>query len=191
MAQNGRNGSSLARRRWILWAVGAVLAVILLASFASRDDSVPVVAATVSRNTIRSVISTNGKVEPVQNFEAHAPVGTTVKSIRVKEGDHVKKGQLLVELNAATARSQAAQAMAQVKASQADISALQQGATHEELLTLQAQLVKARGDLDTAQHNLDALKRLQQTGAASTGEVRVAQNQLDAAAAQVKLLESR
>ena len=81
--------------------------------------------------------------------------------------------------------------MAQVKASQADVSALHQGGTHEELLTLQAQLVKAHGDLDTAQHNLDALKRLQTTGAASPGEVRTAQNQLDAAAAQVKLLESR
>ena len=127
----------------------------------------------------------------MHNFEARAPIGTTVKHVLVKEGDHVKKGQLLVELNAANARSQAAQANAQVKASQADISALELGGTQEELLTLQAQLVKARGDLDTAQHNLDALKRLQQTGAASPGEVRAAQNQLDAAAAQVKLLETK
>ena len=191
MAQNGRNGSSRARRRWILWAVGAVLAVILLASFASRDDSVPVVAATVSRNTIRSVISTNGKVEPVQNFEAHAPVGTTVKSIRVKEGDHVRKGQLLVELNSASARSQAAQALAQVRASQANANALQHGGTQEEVLTLHAELVKARADRDTVQRNLDALARLQQSGAASPGEVRAAQDQLASSEAQLKLLEAK
>jgi HlyD family secretion protein len=150
-----------------------------------------VTSARVTRSTIRSAVSTNGKVEPVQNFEAHAPIGTTVKRVLVKEGDHVKKGQLLVELNAASARSQAAQALAQVRAAEADINALQQGGTHEEVLTLQAQLVKARGDLDSAQRNLDALKKLQQNGAASPGEVRAAQNQLDAAAAQVKLLESR
>ena len=191
MAQNGRNGNSRARRRWILWAVGAVLAVILLASFASRDDSVPVVSATVSRNTIRSVISTNGKVEPVQNFEAHAPVGTTVKSIRVKEGDHVRRGQLLVELNAASARSQAAQALAQVRASQANANALQHGGTQEEVLTLHAELVKARTDRDTAQRNLDALTRLQQSGAASPGEVRAAQDQLASSEAQLKLLEAK
>jgi len=191
MADINRAKHGLARRRWILWTVGAIVAVIVLASFMSRDDSIPVTTARVSRSTIRSAISSNGKVEPVHNFEAHAPIGTTAKRVLVKEGDHVKKGQLLVELNAATARSQAAQAMAQVKASQADISALHQGGTQEELLTLQAQLVKAHGDLDTAQHNLDALKRLQQTGAASPGEVRTAQNQLDAASAQVKLLESR
>src|SRR6185437_11987242 len=178
-------------RRWVFWSVGAVVAVVVLASFMSRDKPVPIAVAKVSRGAIRSVIATNGKVEPVENFEAHAPMGTTVKRVLVKEGDHVKKGQLLVELNAAGARSQAAQALAQVKTSEADIHALHQGGTQEELLTLQAQLVKARGDLDTAQRNLDALKKLQQTGAASPGEVKTAQNQYDAAAAQVKLLESR
>ncbi len=167
------------------------MAVVLLASFASRDDSVPVTAATVSRSTIRSVISTNGKVEPVQNFEAHAPVGTNVERVLVKEGDQIKKGQLMVELDAATARSQVAQAQAKVRAAEADLNALAHGGTQEEVLTLQAQLVKARADHDVAQRNLDSLKRLQQTGAASPGEVRAAQDQLDTAAAEVKLLESK
>src|SRR5215468_10936279 len=98
-----RGSGLFSQRRWVLWAGGAILAVILLASFASRDDSVPVLASAVSRSTIRSVISTNGKVEPVKNFGAHAPVGTTVKRVLVKEGDQVKHGQLLVELDAANA----------------------------------------------------------------------------------------
>jgi HlyD family secretion protein len=191
MAQNGRNRGFFGRRPWVAWAVGAIVAVVLLASFASRDDSVPVLAATVSRGTIRSVISTNGKVEPVQNFEAHAPIGTTVKRLLVKEGAHVKKGQLLAELDAASARSQAAQAQAQVRAAEADVSALQHGGTQEEVMTLDAQLIKARADRDAAQRNLDALNRLQQTGAASPGEVRNAQAQFTAADTQVKLLESK
>ena len=191
MAQNGNRAGVFARRRWALWAGGAIVAVILLASFASRDDSVPVIAATVSRATIRSVISTNGKVEPVQNFEAHAPLGTNVEQVLVKEGDSVKKGQLLVELDAAGARSQAAQALAQVKAADADINALAHGGTQEEVLTVQAQLVKARADRDAAQRNLESLKRLQPLGAASPGEVRTAQDQLDTTAAEVRLLESK
>ncbi len=191
MAQNGIKTGFFARRRWLLWAAGAIIAVVLLASFASRDDSVPVMAASVSRSTIRSVISTNGKVEPVQNFEAHAPVGTNVERVLVKEGDQVKKGQLLVELDAAGARSQAAQALAQVRTAEADMNALAHGGTQEEVLTLQAQLVKARADNDAAQRNLESLKRLQQSGAAAPGEVRVAQDQLDTTAAEVKLLESK
>ena len=192
MAQDGQRAGFFARRRrWLLWGVGAIVAVLVLASFASRDDSVPIVAATVARSTIRSVISTNGKVEPVQNFEAHAPVGTNVEQVLVNEGDHVKKGQLLVELDAAGARSQAAQALEQVRAAEADLNALAHGGTQEEVLTLQAQLVKARADNNTAQHNLDSLKRLQQSGAASPGEVRVAQDQLETTAAEVNLLESK
>jgi HlyD family secretion protein len=191
MAQNGKGAGFFARRRWLLWAVGAIVAVVLLASFASRDDSISVSAATVARSTIRSVISTNGKVEPVQNFEAHTPLGTNVERVLVQEGDQVKKGQLLVELDAASARSQAAQALAQVRASEADMKAVQRGGTQEEVLTLQAQLVKAHADHDAAQRNLDSLKRLQQSGAASPGEVRAAQNQLDTAAAEVKMLESK
>jgi|SRR5579864_192026 len=191
MPRNSAKSGVFSSRRWILWSAGIVVAVILLASFMSRDDSVPIVAARVSRSNIRSVISTNGKVEPVQNFEAHAPIGTTVKRLLVKEGDRVKKGQLLVELDAASARSQAAQALAQVRNSEADVSALQQGGTQEEVLTLQAELVKARGNYESAQRNLDALKRLQQTGAASPGEVRTAQNRLDDAVAELKLLESK
>jgi len=145
MAQNRAKVGTRGRRRWLLWLLGAVVAVIVLASFMSRDDSVPVMTARVSRSAIRSVVSTNGKVEPVQNFEAHAPVGTTVKNVYVKEGDRVKKGQLLVELDAASARSQAAQALVQVRTSEADMNALERGGTQEEVLTLQAQLVKARG----------------------------------------------
>lgn len=180
-----------ARRQWILWAAGAVVAVVLLASFASRDDSVPIIAATVTRGSIRSVISTNGRVEPITNFEAHAPIGTPVVRVLVKEGDHVKKGQLLVELDSATARSQAAQALAQMRASEADVNSIERGGTHEEVLTLEAQLVKARADRDAAQRSFDALTKLQQTGAASPGEVHAAQAQLATAEAQVKLLESK
>jgi HlyD family secretion protein len=191
MARNGEKAGFFARRQWILWAAGAVIAVILLASFGSRDDAVPITAATITRGNIRSVISTNGKVEPITNFEAHAPVGTTVKRVLVKEGDHVKKGQLLVELDAANAQSQAAQALAQVRASEADVNSIQHGGTQEEVLTLRAQLVKARAERDAAQKNFEALKNLQQSGAASPGEVRSAEAQLSTAEAQVKLLESK
>src|ERR1700686_3224060 len=191
MVQNCRNAGFFAKRRGILWAAVAGVAVLLLASFASRDDSVAIVTATVRRGNIRSLISTNGKVEPINNFEAHAPTGTVVKRWLVKEGDRVRLGQLLVELDAATAQSQAAQAQAQIRASEADMNAIEHGGTQEELLTLRAQLVKATADRDAAQRNLDALQKLQQTGAASPGEVRAAQAQLATAEAQVKLLQSK
>jgi HlyD family secretion protein len=193
MALGTDNSSSyFARHRWLVLTLGILLAVILLGAFVSmRDEIVMVRAAKVQRGDMRTAISTNGKVEPIQNFEAHAPVNTTVRKIFVKEGDHVKKGQLLLQLDDSDARSQAARAQAQMKTAQADVQAVRSGGSQEELLTLQAQLVKARTDRDAAQRSLDALKRLQQKGAASLGEVKEAENNLARVQADLNLLEQK
>ncbi len=191
MAISNNNGPATQGRRWPL-VLGIIAAlVVLLASFMPKGTPIPVRVAQAQRETIRSVISTNGRIEPAQNFEAHAPVGTTVKRLLVKEGDHVKKGQILVELDDSDARSHAAQALAQVRAAQADLSAIESGGNQEELLDLESQLVKAKSGRDLAQRNLDALTKLQATGAASPGEVSNAQSQLAKTQQDVALLEQK
>jgi len=181
------NGGFISRHRGITATIAVVAAVVLFASL-SRDPAVPVRAVTAQRGTIRSIVSTNGKVEPLQNFEAHAPSGITVKKLLVREGEHVKKGQLLVQLDDAKARSQAAQAKAQVLAAEADFSGIEKGGNHEEVLTLESQIVKARTSSDTAQRNLDALRHLREQGAASPGEIKNAEDQLKRANADLDLL---
>jgi HlyD family secretion protein len=189
-----RNGapSFFARHRFWLIAAAILVAVILLAAFNSmKGDIVPVRGAHVMHGSIRSVISTNGKIEPLNNFEAHAPVPTTVKRVLVKEGDHVKRGQLLLQLDDAEARTSAARALAQLKGAQADIHAVERGGTQEEVLTTDAQLVKARADRDNAKRNFEALQQLQKNNAASVGEVREAEGQYRTAEANVNLLEQK
>jgi len=188
------NGNSSARqpRRWWVTGLAILVAVIVFAAFVSRkDDSIPVRTAHVERGQIRSLISTNGKIEPVQNFEAHSPLTTTVQRLLVKEGDAVKKGQLLVALDDADLRAHAARAQTQLKTALAEVNAMQRGGNQEEVLSLNAQMVKARADRDATQRNLDALKRLQQRGAASAGEVRAAENALAQADAQLNLLQQK
>ncbi len=181
-------------RRHRVWAVliGVLVLVVLLAAFISlRRAEVPVHVAAATRDSITSAISTNGKIEPVQNFEAHAPAGTTVKHMLVHEGDHVRRGQLLLQLDDSQARAQAAKAEADLKAAEAEQHATQSGGTREEVLTNQAQLIKAQGDLDAAKRNLDALERLQLRGAASNAEVEAAVTNVQAAQAQVNLLQQK
>jgi HlyD family secretion protein len=167
------------------------LAVLAIIPIFTRQGPLRVRATTVERGPIRSLISTNGKVEPIQNFEAHSPAATTVKRLFVKEGDQVRKGQLLLQLDDADLRSQAARAQSQMKAAQADQSEVTTGGTREEVLTLDSQLVKARNVRDFDQRNLDALKRLEQQGAASEGEVKQAKDQLQRAQADLTLFEQK
>jgi HlyD family secretion protein len=191
MSWTGNSSGFWNRNRWLLWTAGVVVGVVLFASFMSRGEVVPVRAGVAQRTTIRSVVSTNGKVEPVVNFEAHAPVGTTVKKLLVREGEHVKQGQLLLQMNDVEARSEAARAMSQMRSAQADLGAVQSGGNREELLTLDSNLAKARTARNTAQRNLEALQRLQKDGAASPGEVKAAEDQLQRANADVTLLEQK
>jgi HlyD family secretion protein len=169
---------------------GVVVALAVIPVF-TRQSPQKIRTTTAQRGPIRSLISTNGKVEPIQNYEAHSPVATTVKRLLVKEGDRVHQGQVLLQLDDADLRSQAARAEAQMKAAQSDQSNLNTGGTHEELITLDAQLIKARTARDDAQRNLDAYRRLQQQGAASAGEVRQAEEAMQRAQADATLLEQK
>ena len=169
----------------------AILVIALIFIFSGRKGVLPVRAATVERGTLRSQISTNGKIEPVKNFEARALNAATVQRVFVHEGQHVKKGQLLLELEDADARTQAAHATSQLRAAEAEESAIHNGGTHEEVVTTEAELSKAQTDRDAAQRNLDAIHRLNEKGAASLGEVHDAETQLTRAGTQVALLEEK
>ena len=184
---NGRPSSK--RSTWL--GVGVLVTALALIPVFTRPGPLRVRTTTVERGPIRSLISTNGKVEPIRNFEAHSPVATTVKHLFVREGDHVRQGQLLLQLDDADLRSQAARAQAQIKAAQADKADVDTGGTREEILTLDTQLIKARSAREAAQRNVDALRRLQQQGAASAGEVKQAEETLQRAQADATLLEQK
>jgi HlyD family secretion protein len=176
--------------RWKI-AIVVVAAAVILVAFATRSSDVPVRAEKAMREPIVNTISTNGKIEPVDNFEAHAPAATTVKRLFVHEGDHVKAGQKILQLDDANARADAAKALAELKAAQASLAQLKTGGTQDEVLSRQADLVKAKAERDSAQRSFDAMRGLLQRGAASPAEVQEAQNRLAKAQADVTALETK
>ena len=181
-------------RRNSVWlsAIAVIAVVVIVVMFTSmhRSDT-PIHAEHAQRGAVVASISTNGKIEAANNFEAHAAAPATVKKVLVKEGDAVKAGQLLVQLDDSQARAQAARAEAQIKAADAVIHAVQSGGTQEEVLATQSDLNKARAALSDAQRTLSALQKLQTTGAASPAEVQAAQEGVNRAQADVNLLQQK
>jgi HlyD family secretion protein len=183
---NGRD-----RKRLLVVVVLIVVAVLLFTGINRRRAGTPVRAEKVVRQEIASVISTNGKIEPINSFEAHAPAPATVKKVLVAEGDRVKAGQLLVQLDDADARAQAARALAQLRSAEAGLHAIKSGGTQEEVLTIKSDMTKAQTERDDAQRNLRAVQKLRQNGAASPAEVDAAENRVKKAEADLQLLQAK
>ncbi len=169
----------------------AIVAVISVAASFTHKPELEVRAETAQIESIQNTISTNGKIEPADNFEAHASAPAIVKRVFVREGEQVKAGQLLVQLDDAEARAAAAHAMAQLRAADADMSAVTQGGTQDEVITTDSGLAKAKAELDTAQRNLDAMKKLHEKGSASAGELREAETRLLGAQADLSLMQRK
>ncbi|MBV8629641.1 MAG: efflux RND transporter periplasmic adaptor subunit [Silvibacterium sp.] len=176
---------------WI-WAIAAValVGVFYLVRIATRTR-VPVRIAAAERGELRSTISTNGRVEPQVNFEAHAPYSGLIKDRYAHEGERVTQGELLVELDGTDARTRLAEALANLRNTQATYNSMVKGGTQEERLALNGDIVRMKSEHEQAEQNLNALKKLQLTGAASASEVAAAEQRLAATNVSMELLQQR
>lgn len=157
----------------------------------ATHSRIPIRTAIVTRSELKSTVPTNGKVEPQVNFEAHAPFPGLIKTLYVHEGQRVSQGTLLLSMNDTDARARLATAFSALKTAQTSYNAIIQGGTQSERLSLSGELGKAQIDRDQALHDLDALRKLQVTGAASAGEVAAAQERLDTDNAALANLQQR
>jgi HlyD family secretion protein len=179
-------------RPLILWTLAAILLVIVffLVRRLTREE-LPLRVAQATMQDLITTDSTNGRVEPQHNFEAHAPAPGTVKRLYVRAGESVPKGKLLLSLDDADAVAHSVGALASLRGAQANYQATEQGGTQEERYSLAGELAKAQMDRDQAQHDLDALRKLVAQGAAAPSEVASAQQRLDAANTTLATLEKR
>lgn len=172
--------------RWVWFGAAVVLVLVFFSVRSVTRERLQVRAVQVSRQSLSSVVSTNGRVEPVLNYAVHSPAATTVKAVYVQQGDTVPAGKLLLALDDMETRARVASAESGVKSAQAALDAALHNGTLEQRQASEADLNRARLDRDQAQHDLDALQRLQATGAASASEVASARQRLASAEAAMQ-----
>jgi HlyD family secretion protein len=176
-------------RLWI-WRGSAVLLIVVFFTVrALTRDRLPVRVAAAAYVQLVSTISTNGRVEPEMNYEIHSPIAATVKAVYVQPGDQVAAGKLLLVLDDVQARARQATAESGVKAAQAAMEAAIHNGTRQERQMAAADETRARLERDDARRGLEALIKLNSTGAASSSEVASARQRLDAAEANLHALD--
>lgn len=176
----------------MLWTLAAVVVVLVFLGVRRLTrEELPLRVAEVTLQDLITTDSTNGKVEPQNNFEAHAPDPGTVSKLYVRAGQKVAAGQMLVSLADADARSHSAGALAALRGAEASYQATVQGGTQEERVSLAGEVTKAKLDRDQAQHDLDALKKLAAQGSAAPSEVAAAEQRLQLANSALAVLQQR
>jgi HlyD family secretion protein len=181
------------RRRSVV-TTGAVVGAILWIFFVVRSctqDVTEIRATSATRQNMERVESTNGKVEPIDEYQAHADFAGTVEKVYVDVGQKVKPGDLLVKMKDIDVDSKVAAANSALISSQADAQALKQGGTQEERLNFASELSKAQLQQSQAESNLAVLQKLQQKGAASEAEVAAAQQRLASANSSLQGIQER
>ncbi len=170
-----------------LIAVGIVVALIR----SSTREIVPVRVSPVTHENLVSTVSTNGKVEPISEFQAHAPAAGVVEEIYVQVGQKVKSGDLLLRLDAGDAAARLAASKTVLRAVESASEAVNRGGTQDERIVTASELTRAQQAQQQASIALATLKQLQTKGAASVSEVTSAQDRLDSANAALNTAKLR
>ena len=166
----------------LFWVAGFALLVLLIFAIRSLTrEQVKVKVAPVSYQTLTNNVPTNGKVEPVEPFQAHAPSAGVVRKIYVNEGDQIVPGQLLVKMDDADAHSRLATANAQLSQARLQQSDLAAGGSTEERSQFSSNVTTATLEQQAATTNLAAVQALNQRGSASANELAAAQARLTSA----------
>ena len=186
---NGRPSKST---RFLIWTAAVLIVVLVfyLAHIATRTV-LQVRAFTVARGSIQSTVATNGKVQPVTNFEAHAPFPGLIAAVYVHEGEQVPQGKLLLKMDDSDARTRLAAAQATLAGAEANRKIVAAGGAPDERYTFNGQVEQAQSEVAQAEGSLATMQRLAANGAASPSEVAQAQNRLNSDRASLQVLEQR
>jgi HlyD family secretion protein len=127
---NGNGNNKKKRLKLIIW--GSVVAVIVLliagGVFAATRGGTkidPSKLAKVEKGDLAKSVVATGKVTPITKVEVKSKASGIVKNLLVDYGDHVKKGQLLAQLDKVEIEAQVAQSRAALEAAQANLTSSQ------------------------------------------------------------------
>ena len=167
----------------VLWIAAAIALVFIFFGVRRMTrEKLPLRVAEAQVQDLIKPSSTNGRVEPQQIFEAHAPEATIVKDVYVHVGEQVRAGQLLVTLDDSQRARQAGRRDRGIAHSRKPATrAWRAGGTHQEQLALSSNIAKAKIDCDQAARDLDVIQKLAAKGAAAPSEVAQAQQRLEIA----------
>src|SRR6516162_5958549 len=155
---------------WKKIAIGVGVLILLAALigvsvYQSRKNVATVQTGKVKRQDLATVVSASGEIKPKTYVNVGANAFGKITHLYVREGDHVKKGQLLAQI-------ENVQPEADVNANQASLQAAETDALAADaaLKTSQADMVRAQADYDRNKLDWDRAQSLFKDGLISKSD---------------------
>jgi HlyD family secretion protein len=153
----------------ILIGVGAAVLVtaIVIGSIKATDrGEIPVQIGKAARQDLTSIVTGSGQIKPKNYVNVSSYLIGRIVKINVKEGDTVKEGDLLAQMESVQQSASVKGTQAALQAAMADFQSARAGVQSGEanLKTAQAALVKAQADYDHAKLDYDRAQGLLKDG---------------------------
>jgi len=144
------------KRKWKIWLIVIAVVVVTVGALVAKGYSqrgiVVVQTGRVSRQDLVSVVTASGEIKPKNyvNIGSNAVLPSMIMEIVVKEGDRVRRGQLLARLESVQPEADVAAQKASVSSAEADATAMESSlvAADESLLNTKATIERTQADLE-------------------------------------------
>lgn len=150
-----------------------------------EETYTPVEVSKVTRKTLANITTMNGRISADKNVMVIPTIPGKVKTIKVKEGDSVKKGDVLFTLDEKDIRKQVDQAKASYEIAKANYD-MGQEQTNMAQESLERTKALAESILNNARENLENTKKLYEVGAVSKSQLDQAELALQQQEAQLE-----
>ena len=163
------------------------LAVLLIAALltsscakkeaAETEPPAPVQVTAVTQAAIHNVVGGDGILYPCDQANVGPKISAPVQKFYVNRGDHVKKGQLLAELENRDLTAQAAESKGALEQAESNLRTTTGAAIPESVVKAQTDVDADKEVVDAAKQVLDARQQLYKDGALARRQVQEAQVQ--------------
>jgi HlyD family secretion protein len=185
------------KRKWKITVFILLILVVAGGVFASvrmkQRATVTVQTGKVVRQDLSAVVTASGEVKPRNYINISANAQGIITALYVKEGDRVKKNQVVASIEAVQAKADVESQRAAVNSALADSSASEAGskATEDAVVTAQATLDRSNADLEAKKVEYDRARDLYSSKLVAKQDFDAKKAAYDAAQATVRESQAR
>jgi HlyD family secretion protein len=163
------------KKMWIIIAVVVVVALIVVTAVfkGKNNEGIRIATEKAADRTIIQTVSSNGKIQPEKDIKISPYISGEVVELMVKEGDQVKKGDLLAKIDPEIYVSQFDQSEASLNTQKANLA------------NAKARLAQMKAQFENTKLTFDRQEKLYQQNVISKAEYDQAKSAFQVAQAQV------